>query len=173
MVRILSWVVACVLAWSATPLYAQGFRHGTAGLGIGFGSVDGISGYYKYSQHQFMQGLLAFELDDAFYLSGDVCNAYERAMPEAPAVVPYFCVGAFYAHVEGRHRGNDYFDDDVYDDVRRRRDVSVLGLRLPLGVQIFVPRMPVHFVVELVPGLTVAPGTDFFIQHLIGVRFLF
>lgn len=142
-----------------------------AGIGIGIGSQDGISGYYRLSRENFVQGLFSFHHDNFLFFSADYGFAYPNIVEDAPWLVPYIGVGGFFADVE--RKGKDkYFDDDVYKDGKDKH-FTVLGARFPLGMQIFIPKMPLQIGFEIVPLMTLAPGTDFELDHLITFRFVF
>ncbi len=140
-----------------------------AGIGIGIGSQDGISGYYRLSRENFVQGLFSFHHDNFLFLSGDYGFAYPNIVEDAPWLVPYLGVGAFFADVKS---GKDkYFERD--DDKKKDKHFTVLGARFPIGLQLFIPKMPLQIGLEIVPLMTLTPGTDFELDHLITFRFVF
>lgn len=148
------------------------FQHSgrNAGIGIGVGSQDGISGYYRLSRENFVQGMLSFHHNNFLFLSGDYGFTYLGVFQDAPWLVPYLGVGGFFASVE--RKGRKYFDEDVYRDGDTKR-FTVLGARFPIGLQLFVPKMPLQIGLEIVPIMTLTPGTDFELDHLITFRFVF
>lgn len=48
-----------------------------------------------------------------------------------------------------------------------------LGLRIPFGVTYIFSEVPVDAYIELVPGLSLVPSSDFFVDAAFGIRFLF
>lgn len=53
------------------------------------------------------------------------------------------------------------------------RDNPVLGLRIPLGLAIHFGSLPMDAFFEVVPGLGLAPGTEFHVGYAVGGRFYF
>lgn len=53
------------------------------------------------------------------------------------------------------------------------QDDPVLGLRIPLGISFLFQQAPMDLFLELAPGITLAPATDFFVGGGLGFRFYF
>jgi len=53
------------------------------------------------------------------------------------------------------------------------RDNPVLGLRIPLGLAIHFGNLPLDAFFEVVPGLGLAPKTEFYVGYALGGRFYF
>lgn len=53
------------------------------------------------------------------------------------------------------------------------RDDPVLGLRIPLGLAIHFGSLPLDAFFEVVPGLGLAPRTEFYVGYALGGRFYF
>lgn len=64
----------------------------------------------------------------------------------------------------------------VEDDSRRGGDGhhTHAGVRIPFGISWFPAELPpLEFFAEIVPGIDLAPGTDFFLNAGLGVRYYF
>lgn len=164
-------VVVLALLFIPTAGLAE-FQHAgkNNGIGIGVGSQDGISGYHRLSRENFVQGLLSFHNNNFFFLSADYGFTYLGVFADAPWLIPYLGVGGFFANVE--RKGHKRFNDEVYRD-GSSKNITVIGARFPIGLQLFVPNMPLQIGLEIVPLMTLTPGTDFELDHLITFRFVF
>lgn len=169
-------IVACFAFWISASAVAAGAHTNTKfglendmGIGVGLGSVDGVSMYYRMDQTNFAQGFLSFGGGHDYYLSGDYCFQYPNSFMEAPYLIPYYCLGGFIMEVDW-----DYYHGRWWS---RRGDwdgsTTFVGLHIPLGMQVFIPQTPLQVYGELAPSLFLSPGTyvSMFIQ--LGIRFLF
>lgn len=59
------------------------------------------------------------------------------------------------------------------DNGGRNRDDTLVGIRIPVGVNYYFPASPVELFGELVPVLDIAPDTDFDLNLAIGGRLYF
>lgn len=51
------------------------------------------------------------------------------------------------------------------------QDNPLLGIRVPLGLTFLFQEAPLDVFLEVAPGITLAPATDFFVNGGIGIRF--
>lgn len=159
-------VILGVTAWQAQASDRK------FGVGIGLGSVDGISGYYRYDSDAFVQGMISIQGGSSLYFGADACNGYPNLIAGAPSLVPYYCIGAFFANVEKRNY-YDFNNDELYNEPKKQGDMTIVGARVPLGLQLFIPQMPIQIAIELAPGMTLVPGTYVFLQTNLLFRLLF
>lgn len=145
---------------------------GPLGLGIILGDPTGFTGKYWTGPRSALDFGLAFAFGDYFLLYGDYLyhfpGAFGASSEFARGLTPYFGIGGLVAVST---------DDRTRHDRRvvfRDTDSSVgLGLRIPVGLEWKAPDVPVGVFGELVPGMSVAPNTDAFLEGGIGARYYF
>ncbi len=165
---LLLWFGLTSGAW-ATNVAGKFSTENDMGIGVGLGSVDGISMYYRMDQSAFAQGFLSFSDGADYYISGDYCFQYPGTFIDAPYLVPYYCLGGFIMEVDwGYYHGRWWSRRGDWDD-----HTTFIGAHVPLGLQVFIPQTPLQVYGELAPSLFITPGTyvSMFIQ--LGIRFLF
>lgn len=126
--------------------------------GIMVGVPTGLSGKLNLSRTEAVDAGMgwAFSDDKEFYLHADkLWQRDDVFKPESGRMPLYFGVGGRVKTREGR--------------------ASKLGVRLPVGVQYYLPQPNpgVTFFAEAAPILDMAPDTSFGLNVAIGVRFLF
>jgi hypothetical protein len=50
---------------------------------------------------------------------------------------------------------------------------SRIGIRIPLGISYIFEKVPLDIFLELAPGIDLLPGTDFWINGSVGIRYYF
>ena len=83
-------------------------------------------------------------------------------------LTPYIGVGGLIASFSGDYyrNGRGYWRSDS-------RASLGLGVRAPFGVEWRPSRVPLGAFLELIPGIALVPGTDFFMQFGVGCRYYF
>ena len=137
------------------------------GLGLTLGTLDGISGFYRLSPTKFVQGLFGIGGKGNFYGSGDFCITLRSLSPQVPHFIPFYGIGFILASY---HNGWDRLIPERYVD---RKDKVFAGLRLPLGVQFYIPDTPLQVGAELGPAILFAGDTYVYLQSAVNLRFAF
>lgn len=164
------FMVGIHTAAAATPHYASPSAH-NFGLGIIIGEPSAITGKAWLSQESAVDFGLSFSFDDYILFYGDYLfhfpGAFGRSSEFVSQLTPYVGVGGIIAFANDRYRYRDrrYFGTSG--------NSTALGVRIPLGIEWTPSQVPLGVFVELVPGLSLAPRTDGFIQGGIGVRYYF
>ncbi len=170
--------IACLLviftlpsAMAATPnTYAAPSAH-NFGLGIVIGEPSALTGKAWLSHEAAVDFGLSFSFDDYILLYADYLfhfpDAFGRSSAFVSQLTPYIGVGGIIAFANDRFRVRDrkYFGTSA--------NSVALGLRIPLGIEWTPARVPLGVFVELVPGLSIVPDTQGFVQGGIGVRYYF
>ncbi len=150
MFRKLGLLFAALLAFqSNVAAQHQGF-----GVGVIFGEPSGINGKQWLSKRTAVVGAVAWSVgkEDALHLHGDyLFHDFDLLHAERGEMALYYGLG-------GRIR----FEDD-----------SVIGVRIPVGLNYLFAKAPVDLFLELVPMLDLAPDTEFVMNGGVGVRFFF
>lgn len=144
----------------------------TIGIGVGVGSDDGISVLYKYSQENALQGGVSIK-DQEKSASLDYLKMYSKEVGNGEGVVvPYIGVGGFYSK-ETAKEVVKVENDTGSVVVKEGHDAEKVGVRVPFGLQVNVPKTPIQFAVELAPSLQVEPKVESYLDSMIGVRVMF
>ncbi|NUO79092.1 hypothetical protein HUU05_03375 [candidate division KSB1 bacterium] len=129
-------------------------QHHGFGVGVIFGEPSGINGKHWLSNRTAIVGAVAWSVgkEDALHLHGDyLFHDFDLLHAERGKMALYYGLG-------GRIR----FEDD-----------SVIGARIPVGLNYLFAKAPVDLFLELVPMLDLAPDTKFDMNGGVGVRFFF
>ncbi len=141
-----------LLVFNINPASAQN-TDGKLGVGIMIGEPTGISLKYWQSQRNAIDGGLAWSLGqyDAIHLHADyLWHNYSVFSDVDEGQLP------FYYGIGGRL---------VLAD-----NESVIGIRVPVGLNYLFEEAPVGLFLELAPTINLAPSTDFDIGGALGIR---
>jgi hypothetical protein len=145
-------VTILCLIFSTNSATAQS-KDGKLGVGLMIGEPTGISLKYWQSQRNAIDGGIAWSLGqyDALHLHADyLWHSYTVFDDVEEGELPvYYGIGGRLVLTD-----ND----------------SVLGLRVPVGMNYLFEEAPVGLFLELAPTLNLAPSTDFDIGGALGVR---
>jgi hypothetical protein len=145
-----SLVAVLVVLFAGSGVRAQ---DGILGLGVMIGEPTGISAKLMAGRGNAFSGGAAWSIaSDVFYFQVDYLRYFYDVFPVPEGALP------LYAGVGG---GATLKDDPV------------LGPRVPLGLAYFLEETPVEVFAEVAPRVIVVPDTDFDVQGVVGVRFLF
>ncbi|MCK5066810.1 MAG: hypothetical protein KAR16_05205 [Bacteroidales bacterium] len=141
---------------SIVALFSAGLFAQDSGLGLGiiFGEPTGLSAKMWTSEKTALDAAVAWSFADSGWLhvhADFLIHNYDLISVSQGALPVYFGVGA--------HIG---FATDLW-----------LGARVPFGIAYQFEEAPVEVFAELVPGLALLPGIDFYIGGGIGVRYYF
>lgn len=144
-------ILISIVALFSIGLFAQdsGF-----GLGVIFGEPAGLSAKMWTSKTTALDGAVAWSFAGAgwLHLHGDfLIHNYDLISVSKGQLPLYFGLGAFVS-----------FATDLG-----------LGARVPFGLAYQFEGAPVDIFAEIVPGLRLLPGTDFYLGGGIGVRYFF
>lgn len=84
--------------------------------------------------------------------------------------------GSFYLHADYQFHGFVDRPLTLFSGVGGfilLQDNPVLGFRIPFGISFLFQQAPMDLFLEVAPGMTLAPATDFFVGGGIGFRFYF
>lgn len=145
-------VTVVCLMFTANTASAQN-TDGKLGIGLMIGEPTGISVKYWQSQRNAIDGGLAWSLGkyDALHLHADyLWHNYSVFEDVDEGALPlYYGVGGRLVLAD-----ND----------------SILGVRVPVGINYLFEETPVGLFLELAPTVNLAPDTDFDIGGALGVR---
>lgn len=119
----------------------------TLGIGLGVGSLSGISGYYLLNSERFAQGLLWFS-PKKVALAAD-CNV----------LVPNFLDNFYGIHA--------FYGIGGIIDTKEG-----IGARIPLGALWKHEKHPLQFSAEVVPGLFIVPETHGILDFTLNLRYI-
>lgn len=131
------------------------------GLGLTIGEPTGISAkIMKSGGNQSLNLAAAWSLGvhDQLYLKGDYVwynNRVLNANPENGRLPVYYGIG-----------GMAILSGDKETD-------SVVGVRIPVGIDYFSEEIPFDFFLEIVPVVEILPSTDFSLSGGIGFHYFF
>lgn len=137
------------------------------GLGLTLGTLDGVSAFYRINHTHFVQGLFGIGGKGNFYGSGDLCFTQRSLAPQVPHFIPFYGLGLILASY---HNGWDRLIPERYVD---RKDKVFAGIRIPLGVQFYIPHTPLQVGAELGPAILFAGDTYVYLQSAVNLRFTF
>ena len=135
------------------------------GLGVVVGGDVGLSVYAGLDDGHFAQAAAAWGPARSYVITGDYAFAYPGKIHGAPQLTPYFGLG-----VAALSEGEGYWGLRNTDRTRSGLDA---GLRLPLGLNMVIPRTPVQLGAELAPTLLLAPDVYSYLQGDVHARVLF
>jgi hypothetical protein len=144
-------------------------RENSLGVGVMLGEPSGLSVKYLGSEPFALNFGLSYSLGDFFMVSADqLWQIYlDHPITNDWGTLSYFLGGgatAFLAGAEAREERRFFADDD---------DRFGLGIRVPLGVELFLTDYPLGFTIEVAPGLGVLPSIFSFIQGGVAARYYF
>jgi hypothetical protein len=146
---------------------------GPFGLGIILGEPTGITGKYFMNQDYAIDGGLSFDFARWFLVYGDwlyhMRGGFGSRTEVAAATTPYFGLGGLV--VVSTKSDFDIHRERYFTDSSANK--IAMGLRIPIGIEWRAPTIPLGIFAEIVPGITIIPGTYGFIQGGIGARFYF
>jgi hypothetical protein len=116
---------------------------------------------------------LSFDFARWFLVYGDwlyhLNGGFGHRNEVAAALTPYFGVGGLI--VVSTKSDLDIHNERYFTTTSANK--IAIGLRVPIGIEWRAPTIPLGVFVELVPGMTIIPGTYGFIQGGLGARFYF
>lgn len=141
---------------SIVALFSLGVFAQDSGLGLGliFGEPTGLSAKMWTSEKTALDAAVAWSFAGAGWLhvhADFLIHNYDLISVSKGALPVYFGLGAFVS-----------FASDLG-----------LGARVPFGLAYQFDGAPVDVFAEIVPGLSLLPGIDFYIGGGIGVRYFF
>lgn len=146
---------------------------GPFGLGVVIGDPTALTGKYWMDGARALDGGISFHFDRWLLVYGDWSTHFRGAFGRGNAFVsalsPYVGLGALVVisnQDEYHTRRERYFDESSNSRM-------ALGMRIPLGLEWKPLNLPIGVFLELVPGLTVAPGMHGFFQGGLGARYFF
>lgn len=148
------------LGCGAAQAQQEGF-----GVGIIVGEPTGLSLKGWLNNTRAIDAGLAwsFSENDSLHLHGDyLIHDFNMLRPTdlKGRVAVFYGIG-----------GRIKFEDG--DDAGRNRNDTLVGVRIPVGVNYYFPSSPVELFGEFVPVLDFVPDTDFDLNLAIGGRFYF
>lgn len=162
-----------VLAITGNAQKAEARSGGPFGLGVVLGDPSALTVDYRLSRDRDIDGGIAFDLNRWFLIYSDwhasFPGAFGRSNQFVSDLSPYLGIGGLLVvsnkdDWETRHQR--YFSETSDGKL-------ALGFRIPLGIEWRPSGVPVGVFVEIVPGMTVIPGTYGFVQGGLGARFFF
>jgi hypothetical protein len=153
MIRRLLGILVLLAVPSASLAHGEG---GPFGLGIIIGEPTGISGKYRLSSRNAIDGAVAWSLggDNDLHLHGDYLYHWYDVIEVKKGSLP------LYAGLGGRVKFRENRDNEI-------------GFRIPVGLNYLFHGAPFDAFVEIVPVLELAPDTEFNMEGAIGGRFYF
>jgi len=144
-------ILVSIIALCSFGLFAQGSG---LGLGVVFGEPTGLSAKMWTSERTAFDGAVAWSFAGAGWLhvhADFLIHNYDLIDVNQGALPVYFGLGAYVS-----------FSSNLG-----------LGARVPFGLAYQFEDAPVDIFVEIVPGLSLLPGIDFYLGGGIGVRYFF
>ena len=149
-------ILALSLSSSASAQNAQGE---TWGAGVVAGDPFGLSGKYWVDKTQAIDAAAGWDVThtESFELYADyLFHNFEMLSIKERPVALFFGAGPRFTFNDQDHDGDTSF-----------------GLRLPVGLTYLLPHDPIEMFGEIVPGMDLAPSSQFKLQWGLGVRFYF
>jgi hypothetical protein len=135
------------------------------GIGVGIGDISGLSLYGRVDERRFYQALFASgDESKSFAVSVDYAISHLGALTDLPIVAPYYGFGGMVVKYPRWLR---------YRSSIERENALAIGGRIPLGLQMQIPKTPVQLSMEITPGILLTPATDVFVDALFAVRVVF
>jgi hypothetical protein len=157
----------CLLVYFNKSAYSSESKK--FGAGFILGEPSGLTGKYFFDKSSAVDLGIGSDLGDGFYLYGDYLYHYYNIFPvrELKDLSLYFGAGLGFHRFSDDHYYNRH--DRYYDHYTENR----LDIRVPVGVEYTVTKIPLGIFVELVPALRIIPDIDFNFWGGIGVRYYF
>lgn len=133
---------------------------GTFGAGFILGSPSGITGKMFFDTNNALDFGLGVVSGDDLYCYADYLKHFSGVFPLSDLAL-YIGLGPGYHRFEKEHKKRD--------DERENR----FELRVPLGLEYTLRKIPLGIFLELAPALRVVPEIGFDIRGGIGVRYYF
>ncbi len=135
------------------------------GVGVILGEPTGISIKKWMGPDRAVVGAVAWSFSESDSLQFHVDSLMHdftmlKTDPESGRTAVYYGLGGRVKLEESDGRG-------------RNNDHSLMGVRIPLGVEILPVKAPIDFFAEIVPILDLVPDVEFGINGAIGVRYFF
>lgn len=142
------------------------------GAGIVLGEPTGLSAKLWLDSETAADFGLAFSLSDYFLIFSDYLFHFRGTFGNSH---PFFAELATYVGIGGVLAVADHDHRDGKDHKFYGHDDSSIGIgaRVPVGVEWLPPKYRLGVFLEIVPGLAVVPGTDFFVDAGLGARYYF
>lgn len=124
------------------------------GIGVIVGEPTGLSIKFNAGGQSGLALAAAWNSgrSDSIYLHGDyVFHNYSILSSASPNLSLYYGLGA---------------------KARFLSNFGNLGIRVPLGIDFNFKEAPLNIFAEVVPGLTIIPGTSFNVDGAVGIRFI-
>jgi len=121
------------------------------GIGIIIGNPTGLNGMLRLSDKSFLEASVAWNIVDTSYLMITASYVFYSFSFSIESLNFPIYLGPYVAIIAG--------------------DVSGVGIGFEAGVSYFFEQIPLEIFIELIPGITILPETDFFINISIGVRY--
>lgn len=138
--------------------------------GILLGSPSAISAKYWLQDRKAIDAGLSFGVNDYTMIFGDYLVHFPGGFGArdhfVSQLVPYIGVGALIA-ITNRDHGSD----STY--VGKNSGSAGIGIRVPFGVEWRSKEPSLGVFVEVVPGLSIIPKTDMFVNAGLGIRYYF
>lgn len=167
------WLYVALTALTIAFTQNANAQGGPFGLGIQLGDPTAITGKYYLDKSQAIDGGISFDFNQWTMLYGDYLMHFPGGFGTNEQFIrelnPYVGIGGLLI-LSNRN--------DV--EVRKQRYFSsssssktALGVRIPLGIEWRTPKIPLGVFIELVPGITIIPSTNGYIQGGVGARYFF
>ncbi|MGZ3698455.1 MAG: BAPKO_0422 family outer member beta-barrel protein [Bdellovibrionota bacterium] len=168
-IKIFLWFALAAAAVAAPAQAATGLNHtGENGLGVVLGEPTGITGKFWLASNHAIDAGLAYAFESYFIVYADylfnfggMIHAKHSKFPKE--LEPYVGVGPvlFISTSSGAPR--------VYGNAAS----AGLGVRIPLGLEYFIPKTTLGLFAEIVPGIGLIPATYGILEGGIGIRYYF
>ncbi len=135
------------------------------GVGIAFSGIVGLSLYSKLNDTNFAQGAFAWGRSGDFAATADYAFAYPSIFSAAQMLTPFWGFGLVILHDE-----SDYW---VSDHDTRDHSETLVGGRIPLGLNFVFPKTPIQVGAAVVPTLLFTPISYGYFEGEITIRILF
>ncbi|RYZ73576.1 MAG: DUF3996 domain-containing protein [Proteobacteria bacterium] len=146
-------------------------RNRNLGLGVVLGDPSGITAKLWTDQIHAIDAGLAFSLDDYFLVYSDYLWHFPNAIKSSEHFLnqlnPYIGVGGTLSFGHENHSGKNHGNSDFRDHS------AYLGVRIPLGIEWTPDGPPLGIFLEIVPQVTIIPGTHSSVGAGIGIRYFF
>lgn len=140
------------------------------GVGLIFGEPTAASLKYWKSKDRAIDAGLGFSFDDYIIFSSN----YLIQLTPYKNFLPYAGIGGEVMFTtDSRRDGPNYGRRKNRYYNRDDRSDSVLGIRIPVGVEWPIPNYPIGLLAELAPGMGIIPEVFGFIQGGVGGRYYF
>lgn len=162
---------AVSLAVMASPELSEASKYReNLGVGLTLGEPTGVTARKWVNESHAYSGSLAYSFDDFLIINSDyilyVSGLFNRMSSEFTRdLYPTAGIGAVLVLADDRSGIGDQVDDFG--------DGLGVGIRIPLGAEWRPRNTRIGVSLELAPGVAVVPGTFFFMQGGLGIRYYF